>query len=320
MDVQTTVKLSSKNPFQLDYDSKVLLFGSCFAENIGSKLAYYNFQQLCNPFGILFHPEAIERQITAAINQKEYREEELFLLNEQWHSFDAHSKLSAHESADLISSLNKAVEQTNHYLKEASHLFISLGTAWVYRHIETDTVVANCHKIAQKNFLKELLSVEAIVQNLEASIRLARSINPTMSIILTVSPVRHLKDGMIENNRSKAHLLAALHQLVDPRNNVHYFPSYELLLDELRDYRYYDRDMVHPSDVAIDYIWEKFQRVWVHPATETTMKEVDSIRKGLAHKPFNPKSQDYQRFTQELQKKMETLQARFPFMSFGQDR
>ncbi len=317
MDVQTTVKLQPKDPFQLDYHSKVLLFGSCFAENIGSKLAYYNFQYLCNPFGILFHPEAIERQITAAINQKEYGKEELFFLNEQWHSFDVHSKLSADKSADLISNLNEAIKQTNNYIKEATHLFISLGTAWVYRHIESDTVVANCHKIAQKKFLKELLSVEEITQSLEGIIRLVRSINPSVSIILTLSPVRHIKDGMIENNRSKAHLLAALHQLVAPRNNVHYFPSYELLMDELRDYRYYHRDMVHPSDLAIDYIWEKFQNVWVHASTETTMKQVDTIRKGLDHKPFNPKSQDYQDFKEELQKKMETLKERFPFMSFG---
>ena len=155
MNIQTTVSLSKNDPFQLDYTSKIVLFGSCFAEHIGSKLAYYNFQNVCNTFGILFHPLAIERQITAAINQKVYQEEALFLLDEQWHSFDVHSKMSAQKSEKVLSNLNKAVLETNEQLTKATHLILSLGTAWVYRHIESDTVVANCHKMAQKKFLKE---------------------------------------------------------------------------------------------------------------------------------------------------------------------
>ncbi len=316
MDIQTTVDLPKQDPYRFSYDSKIVLFGSCFAQHIGTKLAYFNFQSLCNPFGILFHPLAIEKLITAAINQKEYQEDELFFLNEQWHSFDAHSKLSTQKKEELISNLNAALQSTNNYIREASHLFISLGTAWVYRHIESDAVVANCHKIPQKNFLKELLSVDQITNSLEATISLIRSINPRISILLTVSPVRHIKDGLIENNRSKAHLLAAEHRLVSPRQNIHYFPSYELLMDELRDYRFYNRDMIHPNDLAIDYIWEKFQNTWMAPEAVATTEEVAAIRKAQAHKPFNPKGSEYQNFLEKLQKKMETLQERFPYMSF----
>ena len=316
MELQTIVKLSSKDPFRFDYGSKLLLFGSCFAEHIGAKLDYYNFRNFCNPFGILFHPLAIEQAITAAINQKEYQKEELFFLNEQWHSFDAHSQFSETEGEELLSNLNMAVSNTNNDLNEASHLIISLGTAWVYRHIDSDRIVANCHKMPQKKFLKQLLSVEEVAESLDATIRLVRSVNSKISIIFTVSPVRHIKDGIIENNRSKAHLISAVHQVLSPRDNTHYFPSYEILMDELRDYRYYQRDMLHPAALAVDHIWEKFRDVWIHPDAETTMQEVASIRKAKAHRPFNPTAQEHQNFLEQLQKKMETLKKEFPFMSF----
>ncbi len=319
MNLQTNIPLQPQQLNQIDYSSKLLLIGSCFTENIGAKFDYFKFQQLVNPFGILFHPKAIESLITNSINKKEYTKNDLFLLNEQWHSFEAHSKLSNSNKGELLNDLNLAIRSSYEYLEKCSHIIITLGTAWAYRHVESDKLVANCHKVPQKKFLKELLSVNEITESLEAIITLVKTINPNASIVLTVSPVRHLKDGFAENNLSKAHLLSALHQVVEPRKNIHYFPSYEIMLDELRDYRFYAEDMIHPNQTAIDYIWEKFQYVWISEKAKKTMEEVDAIQKGLAHKPFNANSEQHQQFLHSLKQKMETLQKVFPFISFNTD-
>ncbi|MDJ0644518.1 MAG: GSCFA domain-containing protein [Flavobacteriaceae bacterium] len=316
MQLQTHIPFEPQQQHQIDYDSKLLLLGSCFAENIGVKLDYFKFQNLINPFGILFHPRAIENLITNAINEKKYGEPDLFRFNEQWSSFEVHSKLNNSSMEQLIHDLNLSVESTYKQINESTHIIITLGTAWVYRHIATDNIVANCHKVPQKEFSKELLSVNEITESLEGIISLIRSLNPKVTIILTVSPIRHLKDGITENNQSKAHLISGVHQVVDPRNNIHYFPGYELMMDELRDYRFYNEDMIHPSQIAIDYIWEKFQLVWISDKAKPTMSEVDNIQKGNLHKPFRPDSEQHQKFLAIQKQKMERLQKAFPFMKF----
>ena len=292
------------------------MLGSCFVENIGEKLEYYKFQSIINPFGILFHPLAIENLITNAINDKNYIEDDVFFQNEQWHCFEAHSKLSHPSKNSLLSALNSKVKITQQYIESSTHIIITLGTAWVYRHIETDAVVANCHKVPQKKFLKELLSVEEILESLNATVALIKRENPRISILFTVSPVRHIKDGFIENTQSKAHLIAAIHQMVSPRDQVFYFPSYEIMMDELRDYRFYNEDMLHPNTTAINYIWEKFQQVWISSEAFKTMDEVDDVQKGLQHKPFNPNSNEHQKFLQKLEAKAKVLQSRFSHIKF----
>lgn len=313
---QTHIPLKKQKNHLINYNSKLLLLGSCFSENIGNKLSYYKFQTQQNPFGILFHPKAIETFITKVINEEKYTESDVFFHNERWHCFDAHSVVSSTSKEELLNTLNTNINSTYQHLKNTSHIIITLGTAWVYREIATDTLVANCHKIPQKKFLKELLTVEEVSESLEAINSLIKSINPETTIIYTVSPVRHIKDGFIENQRSKAHLLSAIHQVVESRNNTHYFPSYEIMMDELRDYRFYAEDMIHPNQTAIDYIWEKFSEVWFSEETLETMKEVKTIQKGLMHKPFNPNSEAHQLFLKKLQQKKETLLQAFPFMNF----
>ncbi len=317
MEFRTQIPLQPQQHNQIGYDSKIVLFGSCFTENIGKKLNYFKFQNFANPFGILFHPKAIEKVITNAINEKVFTQEDLFLFNERWHCFEAHSELSNTSKKALLGRLNSAVELTNRQLHDSSHILITLGTSWVYRFIETDSMVANCHKVPQKKFLKELLSVEEITESLEAMIALVKSINKDASIIFTVSPVRHLKDGFVENTQSKAHLIASIHQVTEPRKNIHYFPSYELLMDELRDYRFYKEDMMHPNETAIDYIWKQFSKMWVSKTAQQTMQEVEMIQKGLSHKPFNPHSEQHLVFLNSLQQKMETLRKAFPFINFS---
>ncbi|WP_428742579.1 GSCFA domain-containing protein [Tenacibaculum sp.] len=313
---QTQIPLKKQPHHQIDYHSNLLLLGSCFSENIGNQLSYYKFQSKQNPFGILFHPKAIELLITNSINQKEYTEDAIFFHNERWHCFEAHSALSSPSKEELLSNLNNNVNSTFKQLKDASHVIITLGTAWVYREIATDTLVANCHKIPQKKFLKELLSIDEILESLEAINSLVQSLNKDISIIYTVSPVRHIKDGFIENQRSKAHLLSAIHQVVEPRKKVYYFPSYEIMMDELRDYRFYAEDMIHPNQTAINYIWEKFSETWFTEDTLKVMKEVETIQKGLTHKPFNPNSEAHLLFLEKLQQKKEILLQAFPFMNF----
>ena len=313
---QTHIPLKKQKHHLINYNSKLLLLGSCFSENIGNKLSYYKFQTQQNPFGILFHPKAIETFITKVINEEKYTESDVFFHNERWHCFDAHSVVSSTSKEELLNTLNTNINSTYQHLKNTSHIIITLGTAWVYREIATDTLVANCHKIPQKKFLKELLTVEEVSESLEAINSLIKSINPETTIIYTVSPVRHIKDGFIENQRSKAHLLSAIHQVVEPRNNTYYFSSYEIMMDELRDYRFYAEDMIHPNQTAIDYIWEKFSEVWFSEETLETMKEVKTIQKGLTHRPFNPNSEAHQLFLKKLQQKKETLLQAFPFMNF----
>lgn len=316
MQLQTTISLEPQPHNQIDYNSKLLLLGSCFVENISAKLNYHKFQHTVNPFGILFQPKAIEDLIINAINEKKYSDADVFYLNEQWHTFEAHSKLCNSNKETFLNELNLALQLTRKQITNSSHIVITLGTAWAYRHIETDTLVANCHKVPQKKFIKELLSVQKITNSLEASIALIRGVNSKASILFTISPVRHLKDGFIENNRSKAHLISAVNDVIEPRKNIHYFPGYEIMMDELRDYRFYQEDMVHPNQVAINYIWEKFQHVWVSEMAKETMNEVDGIQKALAHTAFHPDSEQHQKFLTIQKQKMERLEKEFPFMSF----
>jgi lysophospholipase L1-like esterase len=316
MKLQTHLPLKKETRNLIDYQSTILMLGSCFSENIGDQLSYFKFQSTQNPFGILFHPKAIENLITNAINEKEYSTEDFIFQNEIWHSFDAHSSLSSSNKNEILANLNATISTTNKKLKEVSHIIITLGTSWVYRFIETDTIVANCHKIPQKKFLKELLTVDEITESLEAIIVLLKSVNKDISILFTVSPVRHLKDGFIENTQSKAHLIAAIHAIKDARNNTHYFPSYEIMMDELRDYRFYAEDMIHPNKTAVNYIWEKFVSTWFSDETSVTMKEIDIIQKGILHRPFQEKTAIHQQFLKNLEDKKEKIQQQFPFIYF----
>ena len=314
--MQTKIPLEPQQYNQIHYDSKILLVGSCFAESIGEKLNYFKLQSTINPFGILFHPIAIEKLITNAINDKEYSKEDVFIHNEQWHNFDAHSNLCATSIEDTLEQLNKSRENAKVQICSATHIIITLGTAWVYRHIETDTIVANCHKLAQKKFLKKLLSVEDINESLQSILALIKQVNRKATVVFTVSPVRHTKDGFVENNLSKAHLISGIHQVIDKRNGVLYFPSYEIMMDELRDYRFYSEDMIHPNKIAIDYIWERFKRVWISETSYQTMDDVDSIQKGMSHQPFNSKTDLHKQFLEKLQKRKFKLKTQFPHIVF----
>lgn len=314
MNLHTKIPLKKQEYNLIDYNSKVFLLGSCFAENIGEKFDYFKFQQYVNPFGILFHPIAIHNLVSNALQGKKYTEDDVFINNEQFHSFDAHSKLSQHTKSLLLHQLNAASQKTSHYLKQSTHVVITLGTAWVYRYIMTNKIVANCHKIPQQQFQKQILSVDVIVAALQSIIEQVKKVNPKVNFIFTVSPVRHIKDGFVENTQSKSHLIAALHKVLGDQS--YYFPSYEIMMDELRDYRFYNQDLLHPSPLAVDYIWDRFKTVWMADSAITIMTEVDTIQKGLQHKPFNPNSTAHLKFVQQLVERQITLTHQYPNIKF----
>ena len=315
MELQTHIAFTPEEA-QIDYASKVLLLGSCFTENIGAKLDYFKFQHLQNPFGIVFHPLAIETLVTRAVHDNTFNGEDVFERDGQWYCFEAHSSVTASSKESLVNLLNERLHELSSYLADASHIVITLGTAWVYKHLELNTAVANCHKIPQRHFTKELLTVEEISTSIEKSIQLIRTHNPTATLIKTVSPVRHIKDGLVENSRGKAHLLAAVQAVVQRSENGFYFPSYELMMDELRDYRFYADDMLHPNTTAIQYIWQRFKKVWISTETETLQKKIGSIQAGLRHRPFNVNGKEYQKFQQQLRRAIELVRQELPHVTF----
>lgn len=318
MNLQTKIPLVKQFENLIDYHSNVLLLGSCFSEHIGDKFAYYKFQTQQNPFGIIFQPQALEKLIIRALQHRQFCETDVFCRNEHWHCFEAHSQLSAASKDMLLEDLNASLSVLDKTLKESSHIVLTLGTAWVYRFLETNQSVANCHKVPQNQFKKELLSIAEIEQALEAIVSSIKSVNPKAVILFTISPVRHVKDGFVENTLSKSHLITAVHAVLkhNAHNDLCYFPSYEIMMDELRDYRFYAADMLHPNQVAIDYIWERFVTTQMHADTLDIMNEIASIQKGLQHRPFNPESAAHQDFLQNLELKKEKLQQEFPAIIF----
>jgi len=323
MQFRTEIPLS-KNANPIDYNSKVLSFGSCFAENMADKFDYFKFQNETNPFGIIFNPVSIEKIIERTIQEKWFTEKDVFFHNERWHSYEVHSDLSNSDRQELLETLNKAVAETNKQLKEATHIIITYGTSWIYRSTESDEIVANCHKVPQKQFSKELLSVDVIDKSIQNTIHLIQTINPDINFIFTISPVRHIKDGFIDNQLSKSHLFTALHQTLKTHNSLpklrdtthNYFPSYEIMMDELRDYRFYAEDMLHPNQVAIDFIWHKFSENYIAENAFLIMKEIDEIQKSLRHRSFNPESEQHQKFLAKLQQKINLLSEKLPHIRF----
>lgn len=316
MQFRTQIPISKTN-HPIDYNSKVISLGSCFAENMAEKFDYFKFQSETNPFGIIFNPVSIETIIKRVIQQEFYTEKDVFFYNERWHSYEVHSDLSNSDRQELLETLNKALSETYKQLTEATHIIITYGTSWIYRNIESDQIVANCHKVPQKQFLKELLSVEVIQKSIQNTIEFIQTLNPNINFIFTISPVRHIKDGFVENQLSKSHLFTALHQTFDFRLSTHnYFPSYEIMIDELRDYRFYAEDMLHPNQVAIDYIWNRFSENYIAESSISLMQEISEIQKSLRHRSFNPESEEHQKFLAKLQQKMELLEKKLPHIRF----
>ena len=301
----------------IDYHSKVLSIGSCFADHIGNKLAYYKFVSCSNPFGIIFNSVSIASLIERAVEQRCFTTEDVFYHNECWSCYEVHSELNHTDQDVFLENLNTQLNHLHQYLTTATHIIFTYGTSWVYRLKSSRAIVANCHKVKQGEFDKELLPITQIEASIQKTLHLIQSVNPNAKVLFTVSPVRHSKDGFVENQRSKAHLITAIHQVLEQNNAFcHYFPSYELLMDELRDYRFYAADLLHPNAMAVDYIWERFVESTVSESVIGTMDAVENIQKGLSHIPFNPNSFSHLKFVESLQQKIIALQKQYPHIIF----
>ena len=283
---------------------------------MAEKFDYFKFQNTTNPFGIIFNPVSIEKLMYRIVNQIEFTEKDIFFYNDLWHCYEVHAELSNPDKEVFLKTLNKILTVTHSQIDLLTHCLITYGTSWVYRNNASGEIVANCHKVPQKQFTKELLSVETIEKSITNIVSLVHQINKKVQFIFTVSPVRHIKDGFVENNISKANLISALHSSLFHLLTSSYFPSYEILLDELRDYRFYKEDMLHPNQVAIDYIWKRFRESTISEKAFEIMDEVETIQKALAHKPFNPNSESHLKFIENTQRKISNLQSRLPHVKF----
>jgi hypothetical protein len=304
-----------KQDNQIDYNSDIVLFGSCFTENMEKHLSYFKFQNISNSHGILFNPKSIERAIHDCVVKKEYTQNDLSYFDDVWMSFNHHTKFSSVYLTKILEQINTNITNTHKALVNASHILITLGTSWVYRYKKTENLVANCHKIPQRNFEKEIISIDENTSILKQIISDIQQINANASIIFTVSPVRHIKDGFVENTQSKARLHTAIHNVIDNRS-TYYFPSFEIMMDDLRDYRFYNNDLLHPNEIAMEYIWEKFKDTWISTDSYSLMKEINSIQKSLMHKPFREDSEKHQIFLKNLNEKISEVSKKYDHIHF----
>lgn len=307
-------------PFDLKISHRHQLFlaGSCFTEQIGSKLSWHKFRTIDNPHGILFNPVSIAQAIHTYIINKEYKAEDLFYHHELWGSWDHHTRFSSPEQKNSLELINASQQKAHHFLKDANWLLLTLGSAFVYE-LEDKRVVANCHKVPADKFNKRLLKEAEVIAVLQHMIKELQQFNPALNIIFTISPVRHLRDGFVENNRSKATLISAVHQLTENNSGVFYFPAYELVIDDLRDYRFYAEDMVHPNYAATQYVWEKFISACIDEDSRKLMKEIAVINAARSHKPFHPSSQQHQQFLLNNLEKARQLQLDYPYIDLADE-
>ncbi len=291
-----TVSFSIKFPIEpfkiIEENSIILLIGSCFTEHIGSKLNNSGFETIINPFGILFNPISISNSLKRIINNVVYSKSELYQTHEgRYVSFDHHGRFSGNDGTKVMEEINVSLLEANESLKTADCLIITLGSAWVYRHIEKNKIVANCHKVPNKEFEKELLKIETILDSLKQSISDLKNFNKNLKIIFTISPVKHLRDGVIENQQSKATLILAIAELLKNKTeNVYYFPAYEIVTDELRDYRFFETDHAHPNQLAFDYVWERFTETCFTLKAVEKINEAEGLSKAFAHKTLHNES------------------------------
>lgn len=311
-----------KLPEPVTHKHKLLLIGSCFTENIGAKFDKYKFTTLQNPSGILFNPVSVAETLTACIEGPKFSQSDLFFYNEAWHSWAHHSRFSGTTAEEALQKINDSVQAAHLFLKTADYVFVTLGSAWIYSLTEKamnakhGSVAANNHKAPADWFHRRLLTTEEVLRVLDNVIHRIFLFNPKAKTIFTISPVRHLREGVVENNRSKAVLIGAVHQLVDKFERLYYFPAYELVIDDLRDYRFYAEDLVHPNYFATQYVWEKLVDACLDEKTKALMQEIHSINLAFQHKAFNPFSAQHKNFLAANYQKTVQLQQEHPYLNF----
>lgn len=305
----------------LTHAGSYLLMGSCFASHIGAKLVDAKFRCDVNPYGVLYNPFSLSTVLREIMEGKVYSEQDLFFYRECWHSPMHHGDFSAPSQQETLAGINRRIAAAHEQLPRLDGILLTFGTAWVYEQRETGRVVGNCHKLPEKNFVRRRVSVDEIVSDYTELLTQLWTVNHEVKVLFTVSPIRHVRDGMHANQLSKATLLLAIDRLqaLFP-DSIFYFPAYELLLDELRDYRFYAEDMVHPSEVAVRHVWECFADACFPAETKQIMEEAASICKALTHRPFHPEAAEYKRFLEQIVLKIDRLNRKYPYLDFEKER
>lgn len=313
---RTVFNFLSVDPF-MSYNHTVFTTGSCFAEVIGRQLQTLKFSTVINPFGTLYHPYALLTLMDYASGDKAFNEDLLSKYDGVWYSWHHHGDFSSTNKADLKRSIENSILLTRASVQKSDVFIFSLGTAWYYQLRSNGGIVSNCHKHPNNSFEKCLSSVQSIEELLQRLVNLVKTINKEAVIVFTVSPVRHLRDGFIENQISKSSLILATHSIVNSNDKTFYFPAYELMLDDLRDYRFYAEDFVHPNELAKNYIWQKFMNWSMDETTQTLVRQVEAIKKAAHHRPFNPDSAAHQVFLKQQTETIKKLQLKHPFLDLS---
>ena len=310
---------------QINIRDKIMLMGSCFTDHISRRLQLHKFNVSENPNGILFNPASISNAVSSYIINKKYNPENLFLFNGLWTSWEHHSDYSNPEQHTALENINRSVQNAHSFFKKANWLIITLGSSFVYQLKddslggEAGLVAANCHKVPAQYFNHRLLSYKEVEINLASIISNATAFNPAIKIVFTISPVRHFREGLVENNRSKALLHTAVHQMTILHPQVTYFPSYELVIDDLRDYRFFAEDMVHPNYQATNYVWEKFSDSLIDDESRIIMKQLLSIHHAKNHRPLHPGTEQHKQFLTTMFEKTKLFSEQYPFLNMEEE-
>jgi hypothetical protein len=326
MQFQLPIQIKSPEK-QISYRDKILLIGSCFTEHIGNSLCELKFPTLQNPNGILFDPRSVCNSLISYIENKQYKKEDLFYLNEIWNSWEHHSRFSNINADDALKTINESQQLAYNFLKDADWLIITLGSSFSYRltaeatlgGLQNNNGVANCHRAPSQWFNKYLLTTDETISLIDATYHRLKQFNSKLKIIFTISPVRHIRDGMIENNRSKARLIEAVHHIINKFPGLYYFPAYELVIDVLRDYRFYDIDMVHPNYPATEFVMEKFKEGFIDEQSQQLMEEIKKIVIARKHKAFQPETNAHKTFLKTHLEKTKELQSKFSFLDLSDE-
>ncbi len=307
-------------PKKISYTDKILFIGSCFSEEIGARMSNLKFDVLQNPNGILYDPISISAALNSYIINEPYEIKDLFFQNDLWHSWHHHSIFSGLDKAEVLRKIGNARQEAHQFLKNTSWVIISLGTSFNYSLKQEGIQVANCHKAPAGYFKKKLITIEETIADLSTTINNIREFNADLKIIFTVSPVRHVKDGVVENNRSKARLLEAVHSISEKFQHIFYFPAYELIIDVLRDYRFYKTDLVHPTDAAIDFVFESFCNSLLDEPGKKLLEKIKQVVAAGNHKPFQKESAAHKNFMKTQLEKINRISEKFPGIDFTKEK
>ncbi|MDX1653210.1 MAG: GSCFA domain-containing protein [Brumimicrobium sp.] len=307
--MKKTVVQIKPDPF-ISYDKNYCFIGSCFSENLSGKMIRNGFQVGINPLGVLFNPLSIGEALTNS--NKDSRKQLVTSRSELFFSWEASGTLFGHSEKEMMTKIDGNISRFRDQLTTAEALFVTFGSAYVYRLKENNKVVANCHKFPSDIFIKELLQVDEIVDHWQGVISELKGLNRNLRIIFTLSPVRHIKDGLIENARSKAILLESIHRITEKKDNCNYFPAFEIVMDELRDYGYFGKDGIHPNDIAVDFIWERFKDSFVTPKATEVIETVEKLRKDFEHRFINAEGKEARDFKENRELRLQQMKKKYP--------